>query len=599
MKKPQLGKKKQTKRQSGASGQLLNRLRPQVRQVFVYIGLFSLFINLLMLTTPIYMLQVYDRVLASGSVPTLLFLTLVVVGMTLAGSLLENVRSKIMVRLGKSLDAEVADTLFSSLFSNQHAETTGKRSTRALSDMNQVRNFLTGPGLTNLFDAPWTPIYLGVIFLFSPTLGLIATFGAIALFIVAVLSDLLTRKEFTKASGTTNFAQSFADYSVQNAETAESMGMVDGLKARWLAIHDSGLSQQVVASERAGILSSVAKFIRPSLQISILGTGAYLALQAAITPGVMIAASIIMSRALAPVEGAIGQWRNIVLARAAYQRLTEILGDIEETENSVALPKPKGQLLIERLVAPAPGSEVPLIKGISFAVAPGDLVGMIGPSGAGKSSLAKLMIGVWRPSSGHVRLDGADVADWPRADLGKHIGYLPQDVALFDGTVAENIARFGPSDPEGVILAANRAGVHELILRLPEGYETKVGKNGSALSGGQRQRIGLARALYGEPALVVLDEPNSNLDGLGEQALLNTLNHLKAQSVTTIIIAHRPSILSMVDKLLVIKEGMIENYGAIGDIMSKVTPNQTQNQTQNQALNQKPNQAQNQTKEAL
>lgn len=599
MKKPQLGKKKQTKRQSGASGQLLNRLRPQVRQVFVYIGLFSLFINLLMLTTPIYMLQVYDRVLASGSVPTLLFLTLVVVGMTLAGSLLENVRSKIMVRLGKSLDAEVADTLFSSLFSNQHAETTGKRSTRALSDMNQVRNFLTGPGLTNLFDAPWTPIYLGVIFLFSPTLGLIATFGAIALFIVAVLSDLLTRKEFTKASGTTNFAQSFADYSVQNAETAESMGMVDGLKARWLAIHDSGLSQQVVASERAGILSSVAKFIRPSLQISILGTGAYLALQAAITPGVMIAASIIMSRALAPVEGAIGQWRNIVLARAAYQRLSEILGDIEETENSVALPKPKGQLLIERLVAPAPGSEVPLIKGISFAVAPGDLVGMIGPSGAGKSSLAKLMIGVWRPSSGHVRLDGADVADWPRADLGKHIGYLPQDVALFDGTVAENIARFGPSDPEGVILAANRAGVHELILRLPEGYETKVGKNGSALSGGQRQRIGLARALYGESALVVLDEPNSNLDALGEQALLNTLNHLKAQSVTTIIIAHRPSILSMVDKLLVIKEGMIENYGAIGDIMPKVTPNQTQNQTQNQALNQKPNQAQNQTKEAL
>ena len=595
MKKPQLSNKKQTKQQSGANGQLLNRLRPQVRQVFVYIGLFSLFINLLMLTTPIYMLQVYDRVLASGSVPTLLFLTLVVVGMTLAGSLLENVRSKIMVRLGKSLDAEVADTLFSSLFSNQHAETTGKRSTRALSDMNQVRNFLTGPGLTNLFDAPWTPIYLGVIFLFSPTLGLIATFGAIALFIVAVLSDLLTRKEFTKASGTNNFAQSFADYSVQNAETAESMGMVDGLKARWLAIHDSGLSQQVVASERAGILSSVAKFIRPSLQISILGTGAYLALQAAITPGVMIAASIIMSRALAPVEGAIGQWRNIVLARAAYQRLTEILGDIEETENSVALPKPKGQLLIERLVAPAPGSEVPLIKGISFAVAPGDLVGMIGPSGAGKSSLAKLMIGVWRPSSGHVRLDGADVADWPRADLGKHIGYLPQDVALFDGTVAENIARFGPSDPEGVILAANRAGVHELILRLPEGYETKVGKNGSALSGGQRQRIGLARALYGEPALVVLDEPNSNLDGLGEQALLNTLNHLKAQSVTTIIIAHRPSILSMVDKLLVIKEGMIENYGAIGDIMPKVTPNQTQNQ----ALNQKPNQAQNQTKEAL
>lgn len=541
------------------------------RGAFFMTGVFSFFINLLMLTAPLYMLQVYDRVLASRSEATLMALTVLAGGMLLVMGLLDLIRSRVLVRVGTRLDDLLNPRVFSAIFQRSLRIRRGERS-QPLRDLDSLRQFLTGPGPFAFFDAPWVPLYLLVVFLFHPLLGLIALGGAVVLFAIALANELLTRKPLQQANAEVLAAYAFAETSLRNAEVLEAMGMLGGIQKRWVARHQDGLALQTTASDRAGTLTSSSKAIRMFLQVAILGVGAWLAIQQIITPGIMIAASIIMGRALAPIEQAIGHWRQFVGARSAYRRLDTLLKESPLQAGHLTLPEPKGYLSVEQVVAVPPGAARPVLKGIAFRLEPGEALGVIGPSAAGKSTLARLLVGVWPPSAGAVRLDGAELHAWNRVELGPHIGYLPQDVELFTGTVAENIGRFADEpDSEQVVQAAKRAGVHEMVLQLSDGYDTQIGENGSVLSGGQRQRIGLARALYGKPVLVVLDEPNSNLDAAGDQALTDAILGLKSQNATVVVMAHRPSAISAVDKLLMLRDGKIEAFGPKEEVLAQVT----------------------------
>lgn len=554
-----------------------NKARSEVRDAlsasrgaFVMTGVFSFFINLLMLTGPLYMLQVYDRVLASRSESTLVALTVLAGVLMLVMGLLELIRSRVLVRIGINLGARLGSHVFLAAFQRSLRGLRGQRS-QPLRDTDNVRQFLAGPGPFALFDAPWVPLYLAVVFLFHPVLGFIALAGAAVLFVIALLNELLTRGPLNKANTEISTAYGFAESSLRNADVLESMGMLEGVQRRWAETHRKGLALQCTASDRAGTLTASSKAIRMFLQVAILGAGAALAIEQVISPGVMIAASIITGRALAPVEQAIGHWRHFIAARAAYGRLDALLREHPLPADMLKLPRPEGHLSVEQVVAVPPGAGKPVLRGISFKLSPGEALGVIGPSASGKSTLAKLLVGVWPPYSGTVRLDGAELHGWRREDLGPHIGYLPQDIELISGTVAENISRFvDQPDPEMVVQAARRAGVHEMVLRLADGYDTQIGENGNILSGGQRQRIGLARAVYGTPALVVLDEPNSNLDAAGDQALAEAILDLKANQVTVVVMAHRPSAIAAVDKLLMLREGIAEAFGPKEEVLAKV-----------------------------
>ncbi len=541
------------------------------RGSFVATGVFSLIINLLMLTAPLYMLQIYDRVLASRSESTLIALTVLAGGMLLIMGMLDLVRSRVLVRIGTRLGLSLNPSVFSATFERSLRGEQGGRS-QPLRDLDNLRQFLTGPGPFALFDAPWVPFYLGLVFLFHPVLGFIALGGALLLFVLAVLNELLTRRLLNEANTAVTSAYGFAETTLRNAEALEAMGMLSGIFSRWNARHRRGLALQGQASDRAGTLTASSKAVRMFLQVAILGAGASLAIQQIITPGVMIAASIIMGRALAPVEQAIGQWRHFIAARSSFRRLKELLNDAPSNPPRTALPPPKGRLAIENVIVVPPGAQRPVLKGISFQLEPGDALGVIGPSAAGKTSLARLLVGVWQPYAGSVRLDGAELDRWQREDLGPHIGYLPQDVELFTGTIAENISRFAEEvDPEKVVRAAQRAGVHEMILKLPQAYDTQINEDGSILSGGLQQRVGLARAIYGEPALVVLDEPNSNLDSAGDQSLTEAILDLRKRLATVVVMAHRPSAIAAVDKLLMLRDGKIEAFGPKQEVLAKVT----------------------------
>ena len=547
------------------------------RGAFFMTGVFSFFINLLMLTAPLYMLQIYDRVLTSRSESTLVGLTILAGSLLLVMGMLELVRSRVLVRVGTKLDERLGARVFMATFQRSLRGLRGQRS-QSLRDVDSVRQFLTGPGPFALFDAPWVPLYLLVVFLFHPILGFIALAGTIVLFIIALLNEVLTRGPLQKANAETMAAYGFAEASLRNAEVLESMGMLEGVRKRWIGAHRNGLALQCVASDRAGTLTAGSKAFRMFLQVAILGAGAALAIQQIITPGVMIAASIITGRALAPIEQAIGHWRQFVATRTAYRRLDELLRENPEAIDTLKLPKPEGNVSLEQVVAVPPGAAKPALKGVSFKLRAGEALGVIGPSAAGKSTLARLLVGVWPPYSGTVRLDGAELHGWNREDLGPHIGYLPQDIELFSGTVAENIARFADQpDAELVIQAARRAGVHEMVLRLADGYDTEIGENGSFLSGGQRQRIGLARAVYGTPALVVLDEPNSNLDAAGDRALTEAIVDLTSQHTTVVVMAHRPSAIMAVDKLLMLRDGLVEAFGPKEEVLAQVTQTDTPN----------------------
>ena len=514
------------------------------------------------------MLQVYDRVLTSGSMPTLVYLTVVACGLILVSAILEAVRSRILVRMSGSLDAKSSDALLTKLL--DHSIKSGVQKTQPLKDAETVRGFITGNGLFFFFDAPWVPLFLFVIYLLHPLLFVVATIGAILLFLIALLNEYATRAPLQEASMHSSKATGFSTHMFSQAETVESMGMLPGLKKKWLEENRKALSRQAKASDRAGLMTAMSKFVRPVLQVAILGTGAWLAIIQEITPGAMVAASIIMGRALAPVEGAISNWRSFVMARSSYYRLKELFLEEGREISKHPLRKPKGLINVEKLVMAPPGVEVPVIKGISFSINPGEVVGIIGPSASGKSTLAKGMVGVWAPSNGSVRLDSMNIYQWNHLEVGESLGYLPQDVELFEGTIADNISRFYEADKDAVIQAAVTANVHELILRLPKGYDTQVGPGGSVLSGGQRQRIGLARAVFGSPKFLVLDEPNSNLDSEGEAALREALIHLKKDGVTIVIIAHRPSVLAAADKVLILRDGMIDQYGPKDEVLGNM-----------------------------
>ena len=533
---------------------------------FRTVGAFSAIINLLLLAPALYMLQVYDRVLASRNETTLLMLTLMILGAFLLMSALELVRSFVLIRLGAKLDQHFNRRVYGAAF-EQNLKRSGANAGQALQDMANLRQFLTGNGLFAFFDAPWFPIYLLVIFLFNPYLGVFALVGTLLLIGLAYANEAVTQQPLAQASGLAVAANQLATNNLRNAEVIEAMGMLPNLMQRWLTLHERFIALQGEASERAGIIGAITRFARVSLQSLILGLGALLVLAGQITPGMMVVASILMGRLLSPVEQLINVWKHWAATRSAYQRLTELLGANPPRRAGMALPKPVGHVALEAVSALPPGATAPALRNLSIGLVPGDVLGVIGPSGAGKSTLARLLVGVWPAAAGHVRLDGADVYQWNKDELGPHIGYLPQDIELFAGTVSENIARFGQIDPAQVVLAAQRAGVHDMILRLAQGYDTLLGDAGGGLAGGQKQRLGLARALYGDPSLVVLDEPNSNLDDSGEKCLVEAIGDLRRRGKTVVLITHRGSVLAATNKILLLQDGMARLFGPSAEVM--------------------------------
>jgi ATP-binding cassette subfamily C protein EexD len=483
--------------------------------------------------------------------------------------LLEIVRSRVLVKIGNKIDNMLSKRVFDSLFELEQ-KAPGKSSSMLLNDLTQIRQFMTGNGLFAFFDAPWIPIYLAVLFVFHTYFGLFAVFAAIVLLALTYLNEKNTKDKLKEANQLNRASMGFVDSNIRNAEVINAMGMKKNIQKKWVEKYYGFLNAQNDASNNAGIWSNLSKNLRMMFQSLILGLGAYLAIKLEVSPGMMIAGSIIMGRALAPLDLMINSWKNFSSARVSYQKLDSLLNDFPEKKDYMKLPAPKGEILLEQIVLVPPGAKQPSIKGITMGIASGDVVGIIGPSAAGKSSLGRAILGLWPLSNGKVRIDKADITQWNRDDLGDYIGYLPQDIELFEGTISENIARFGDVDSKKVIAAAQKAGVHEMILRLPEGYDTKIGVGGATLSGGQRQRVGLARAIYNNPVLVVLDEPNSNLDDMGEKALVEAINHLKENNTTVIIITHKPNILQVVNKVAVISNGTLEMFGPSNEVFAKL-----------------------------
>jgi ATP-binding cassette, subfamily C, bacterial exporter for protease/lipase len=550
---------------------------------FRTVGVFSAIINILMLVPVLYMLQVYDRVLASRNETTLLMLTIMVLGAYLVMSALEFIRSFVLIRVGAQLDMKMNKRVYTAAF-EQNLKQAGGNAGQALQDLTNIRQFLTGNGIFAFFDAPWFPIYLAVIYLFDPMLGTFALAGTIILIVLAYINEVISKKPLADASAMAIASGNLATNNLRNAEVISAMGMLPNLMARWFNLHSRFLQLQAEASEKSGIITALTKFVRISMQSLILGLGALQVLDGKITPGMMIVASILMGRATSPVDQLIAIWKTWSSTRSAYQRLNKLLELNPAREAGMSLPKPLGQISVEAVTAAPPGSPVAVIKNLSFVIAKGDVLGIIGPSGSGKSTLARLLVGIWPSAVGKVRLDGADVYHWNKDELGPSIGYLPQDVELFAGTVSENIARFGEIDAEKVILAAKRAGVHDMILHFPQGYDTPLGDGGGGLSGGQKQRIGLARAMYDDPSLIVLDEPNSNLDDLGEQALVAAINDLRNRGKTIVLITHRTSALSTTNKLLLLRDGMAQMFGPTNQVMAELAKsNQQQSQQAQQA----------------
>lgn len=545
---------------------------------FITVGFFSFFVNALMLVPTFYMLQVYGRAVSSGSMDTLLMLTLIMSVLMLTMGALEWTRSRLMVRISAKLDALLSREVYRASFRRALESGGTDASAQSMNDLTGLRQFLTGNGLFAFFDTPWLPVYIGVMFLLHPWYGVVAIASAIILIFLAIINEKLTGKALSEANKQNLASNLHTTKNLRNAEVIESMGMLETLMERWRQRHRKVLQLQLEASDRAGLISSFSKTFRSLVQSLILGLGAYLVIKQEINPGVMIAGSLLLGRALSPIDQMIGSWKGFVNARSQYQRLDEVLEKQLAEPERMSLPAPKGDVQVENLIVSAPGSKTPIIKNINFTVKAGSVVGIIGPSASGKSTLARALLGVWQPQHGVVRLDGADVNNWNKQELGPHIGYLPQDIELFEGTINENIARFGKPDPGKVIQAAKRAGVHEMILQLPEGYDTMIGSGGISLSGGQRQRIGLARALYGCPRLIVLDEPNSNLDDVGERALGTAIRQIKATGATVFIITHRTSILAQLDYLLMMRNGGIALYGPRDKILAELAAQQQSDQ---------------------
>ena len=545
----------------------LDRARPLLWQVGL---VFSPVINVLVLTSSFYMMQVFDRVLTSQNTTTLLYLTsiaLLAIGIL---SLLEMVRGRIMSRIGTWFEARLTAeglqrAVESTLMGREYR-------TELLRDLAALRGFFASGGTLNLFDVPWIPVYLLVVYLLHPILGHVALLGAIALTALAYLNDRVTFKQLRESGTQAQKSMRQAESAIRNAEAIDVMGMLPGLVHRWRTDNDHIQTLQMEATDRSGNIMAITKFARLALQILILALGAKLVLSRELTSGGMMASSIIIARALSPIESAIGSWRYTLSAIEAYKRLREIYSKPLLRAAAMQLPAPKGHLTAEGVTYIPAGMKMPIIKGVTFEIRPGTVTAIVGPSAAGKSTLARLCVGAYQPAYGNVRLDGADVFLWDRSDFAQHVGYLPQDVELFAGTVRDNIARLMPCEPAEVVEAAQMAGAHDMILRLPQGYETEIGDGGMLLSAGQRQRIALARSMFRNPQFIVMDEPNSSLDAEGEEALNRAIATMKQRGMTVLVIGHRPGILANVDNIVVLRDGRIDMQGPKADIMAKIMP---------------------------
>jgi len=544
------------------------------RSAFLTVGLFSFAINILILASPLYMLQVYDRVLTTGHYETLALLTLMAgVALFILGTL-EVLRSALLARVGRWLNARLGpDLLAISLRTRLMGDPSGAQPLR---DLGQIQSFLGGQGLGVFFDSPWMPVFLVLIWFLHPMLGIVALLAALALFVMSLLNELMTRKPIGQANQAQIAATLQAEATIRNAEVVRAMGMQPAMVGRWASINETALDAMQQANERGGLLVGYTKFLRFFVQMAILGVGALLVLKGELSSGGMVAASILLGRALAPVEQAMGAWRTFTGARLAYARLQQRLAGLPAEPERTQLPDPVGRLSVEGVTYAPAGGDRPVLRQVGFALEPGEACAVVGPSAAGKSSLCRVLVGIAPPAQGCVRLDGAELGHWDPLLLGRFIGYLPQDVELFAGTVRENIARMGEGPDGAVVEAARLAHAHEMILRLPQGYETQIGDGGTRLSAGQRQRLGLARAIYGQPKLVVLDEPNANLDQAGEEALAAAFAELKAAGATLVVMSHRQALLRHVDRILVMKDGKVEAFGPRDAIMQQLRPQAAQ-----------------------
>lgn len=540
------------------------------KRFLVWAAVFSVFVNTLTLGIPLYTIQVFDRVLPSGSGATLIVLTIAVLGGIAAANALEEVRARLLISLGIQFDAQLSKQLFERLV-ERDGDAASVAKSGAVRDLDTVRHALTGSAILTLFDLPWTPLFLLACFYLHPVLGIISLGGAVLVIGLAVLNQVLVGQRLATSAKLTEESYRLTEGVLGNAETVRAMGMLPELSKRWSDIRVQAIAMQADASAGNSSVSSVIKFVRYTLQVLIMGAGAWLAVGREISPGSLFAASLICTRALMPVDQLVGVWRQILSALAALGRVEEVLA-VPLRPKTMELPVPAGRLSVEALSYTVPGARAPTLNDISFLVNPGESLGIVGPSAAGKSTLARLLVGAIKPTAGNVRLDGADVWSWGRAQFGTFTGYVSQNIELFEGTIAENIARFRAVDAAEIVAAARLAGVHEMILSFPKGYDTRLLASGAPLSGGQRQRIALARSVFGNPKLVVLDEPNSNLDSDGETALHTLLAALKARGTTVIMIAHRPSILVSLDKVLVLTNGAVAEFGSIARVMPRIAP---------------------------
>ncbi|MEO0566859.1 MAG: type I secretion system permease/ATPase [Pseudomonadota bacterium] len=546
----------------------------QLKRTFVFVGFFSAILNLLMLTGPIYMLQVYDRVLSSGSVATLQGLFIIVVILYAFLGVYEFLRTRLLSRASYRLDQNVGSKALGFWMTSSLSQDPSREHYNPVRDLDMVRSFLSSPAILGLFDLPWIPIFLAVVFFIHPWLGWLTLLGAGVVVLAAVFNRLTTQGAIAEAMGRDAQERFFVERAKRNAEPIQALGMQDRILARWQALHNSALARSQKGGDRSEGFTAFSKSFRLLLQSTLLTVGAYLALQQQISPGMIIAASIIAGRALAPVDQVIGQWRAIGRAVEAHRRLKESLDTIPPEKQRVDLPVPKGKLKVVNLTKLTPkGSMVSdrprILDRVTFDLSPGDALGVVGNSAAGKSSLARLLTGVWQPEGGEIRLDGATLDQWHPQDLGRYIGYLPQRVEMLPGTIAENIARFDPeAEDKDIIEAAKLAGIHDMVLRMPDGYATNIGSAEQPLSGGQTQRLGLARALFGNPKLVILDEPNSNLDADGDDALAAAITQLRERQTTVIVMAHRPSVIVAVNKILILSKGRMVKFGSKKDIIS-------------------------------
>lgn len=548
-------------------GELKDSITKSKRCIW-YAALFSCFVNLLMLTPPLYMLQLYDRVVTSRSLSTLFFLTLIVVVLFIMMGIFEVLRSRILIVFATQLDKSLGERVYDAIFklSSRHP---GRVSSQAMNDLNAIKQYMSTNGVFAFLDAPWLPIYIGLLFLFHPAYGWFALASAIVLFGIALLNENATKNGLKKSNESNRAAMRLIDMNLRNTEVINAMGMNEALKKNWKERHKTFLESHASSSAHAGLYANISKTTRVMSQSLMLGLGAYLTVIMEITPGMMIAGSIIMGRALAPLDILIASWKQYKNTKESYERLDKFLTDFPVEKDKLSLPDPKGSIACEAITLVPPGAKMPSLMGVNLELNAGDMCAIIGPSAAGKSSLARAILGIWPLAHGVVRVDGADINHYYSDALGSHVGYVPQDVELFEGTVAENIARFGEIDSDAIVEAAIKANVHEMILRLPDGYDTKLGVGGMSLSGGQRQRVALARALYKNPKIIVLDEPNASLDEEGEKALFNSLLAIKGKA-TILLITHKLNVLQAVDKIAVLQAGKLVYFGARDAVLEKL-----------------------------